>query len=572
MADELAARSTLTVGDRSVEIFRLDALQQQWDVARLPYTLADPARERAPQRLARGRRGRRRLGRDRRAEPRDLVRARPRAAAGLHGRAGRRRPRRDAQRDGRFRRRPGADQPADPGRARDRPLRAGGRLRHRHGLRAQRRARVRAQPRALRLPALGPERLPRLQGRAAGNGDRAPGQPRVPRPRGRGARRRRLPRHARRHRLAHDDGERARRPRLGRRRNRGRGCDARRAALDARPEGRRLQADGQAPGGRDRDRSRPDRDGDPAPGRRRREVRRVLRARAGLAAPRRPRHDREHVARVRRHLRLLPRRRADARLPAADRPEPRADRARRGLLQGEHALARPERRADVLAGTRARPLDRRALARRPAAAAGPRPAHAREDVLPGCARDVRRRERTHERQPRQGRRRHLSGERPDDRAGPGRRRGARARRDTGRCRRPGPEARPRRRDRLRARARLGRDRGDHLLHEHVEPAGDGRRRPPGEEGGRARAHEQALGEDEPRPRVEGRDRVLRPRRPDAATWSSSASTPSATGARRASGTPARSPSRSRSPSRRATSSSAPSSPATATSRRASTRR
>ena len=39
MADELAARSTLTVGDRSVEIFRLDALQQQWDVARLPYTL-----------------------------------------------------------------------------------------------------------------------------------------------------------------------------------------------------------------------------------------------------------------------------------------------------------------------------------------------------------------------------------------------------------------------------------------------------------------------------------------------------------------------------------------------------
>src|SRR6476619_3276394 len=39
MADEHAARSTLTVGDRSFEIFRLDALQQQWDVARLPYTL-----------------------------------------------------------------------------------------------------------------------------------------------------------------------------------------------------------------------------------------------------------------------------------------------------------------------------------------------------------------------------------------------------------------------------------------------------------------------------------------------------------------------------------------------------
>ncbi|MEO5577224.1 MAG: aconitase family protein, partial [Gaiellaceae bacterium] len=39
MADELVARSTLTVGDRTVEIHRLEALQPQWDVARLPYTL-----------------------------------------------------------------------------------------------------------------------------------------------------------------------------------------------------------------------------------------------------------------------------------------------------------------------------------------------------------------------------------------------------------------------------------------------------------------------------------------------------------------------------------------------------
>ena len=34
--------------------------------------------------------------------------------------------------------------------------------------------------------------------------------------------------------------------------------------------------------------------------------------------------------------------------------------------------------------------------------------------------------------------------------------------------------------------RLGRDRRDHELHEHVEPAGDARRRPAREEGGRAR--------------------------------------------------------------------------------------
>src|SRR3954452_24963372 len=33
------ARATLRVGDESYDIFRLDALQEQWDVARLPYTL-----------------------------------------------------------------------------------------------------------------------------------------------------------------------------------------------------------------------------------------------------------------------------------------------------------------------------------------------------------------------------------------------------------------------------------------------------------------------------------------------------------------------------------------------------
>ena len=63
----------------------------------------------------------------------------------------------------------GADQPADPRRARDRPLGAGRRVRVALGLRAQRRARVRAQPRAVRVPALGAARVPRLQGRPAGD-------------------------------------------------------------------------------------------------------------------------------------------------------------------------------------------------------------------------------------------------------------------------------------------------------------------------------------------------------------------------------------------------------------------
>ena len=54
--------------------------------------------------------------------------------------------------------------------------------------------------------------------------------------------RRRLPRHLRRHRLAHHHGQRHRRGRLGRRRHRGRGRDARPAGLDADPAGGRLQA------------------------------------------------------------------------------------------------------------------------------------------------------------------------------------------------------------------------------------------------------------------------------------------------------------------------------------------
>jgi len=37
--DTFGARSTLTVGDASHEIYRLDALQSRYDVERLPYTL-----------------------------------------------------------------------------------------------------------------------------------------------------------------------------------------------------------------------------------------------------------------------------------------------------------------------------------------------------------------------------------------------------------------------------------------------------------------------------------------------------------------------------------------------------
>src|ERR1700731_3466098 len=37
--NSFGAKATLSVGDRSYEIFRLDALQSQFDVARLPFSL-----------------------------------------------------------------------------------------------------------------------------------------------------------------------------------------------------------------------------------------------------------------------------------------------------------------------------------------------------------------------------------------------------------------------------------------------------------------------------------------------------------------------------------------------------
>ena len=91
------------------------------------------------------------------------------------------------------------------------------------------------------------------------------------------ARRPGLPGHAGRHRLAHHDGQRPGRARLGRRRHRGRGGHARPAGLDADPAGGRLQAHRRDPGGRHRHRRRADDHRDAAQARRGRQVRRVLR-------------------------------------------------------------------------------------------------------------------------------------------------------------------------------------------------------------------------------------------------------------------------------------------------------
>ena len=283
-------------------------------------------------------------------------------------------------------RRPDADQPAAAGRAGDRPLGAGRRVRHPRAFQRNAELRVRAQPRALRLPALGPAGVRQLRGRAAGHRHLPPGQPRVP-----GARRLRTqattasepaayPDTLVGHRLAHDDGQRPRRARLGRRRDRGRGGDARPAGLDADPAGGRLPADRRAAGGRDRDRPGADRHADAA------------RARAWSASSSSSTAPAWRTCRwptARRSRNMSPEYGATCGIFPVDaetlrylrftgRPE-RAGRAGRGLLPRAGPV--PRRR---LAGAGVTPTRssstwrRRAEPRRAAAAAGPRAAQRRE--------------------------------------------------------------------------------------------------------------------------------------------------------------------------------------------------
>ena len=89
----------------------------------------------------------------------------------------------------------------------------------------------------------------------------------------------------------------------------------------------------------------------------------------------------------------------------------------------------------------------------------------------------------------------------DDRRGRhDRRPGQRQRRDRGR--------RPAGRDPV----RLGRDRRDHLVHQHVQPHGHGRRRPARPQRGRPRPDRRAEREDVPRAGLQGGDRLPRDRR------------------------------------------------------------
>ncbi len=374
--------------------------------------------------------------------------------------------------------------------------------------------RVRAQPRALRVPALGPERVRQLPRGAAGDRHRAPGEPRVPGARGDerdigagdGAIGWAYP-----DTLVGTDSHTTMINGLGVLGWGVGGIEAEAAMLGQpismlMPAGGRLPAHRRAAERRHRDRSRADRHADAARAGRGRQVRRVLRPRARIAvgspiAPPSPtwRRSTAPPAASSRSTR------ATLALPAPHRPRRRADRAGRGLHEGAGTLPRrgePGGRVQ-LDSARARPRHGRALPRRSATAAGPRAARR------GASRLVR--------------------ARAADvmlRSSRGRDASARARRRRRRRGRTGGGSRS-----VEAgganytlRARLGGDRRDHQLHQHLEPVGDDRRRPAGEEGGRARARAATVGQDQSRAGLEGGDRLPGGGRPARRTSSASAST------------------------------------------------
>ena len=253
-----------------------------------------------------------------------------------------------------------------------------------------------------------------------------------------------------------------------------------------------------------------------------------------------------------------------------------AGRARRGVRQGAGPVARPghasrcspstssstcPRWCPSIAGPK-RPQDRIALT------------DAKDRVPGGPGRLRRRRHRQRRGRGQQG---VVPGERPArlQRAPrrPGAQRGAAPGHPGAQLQRPAePQGRADhgRRHADRARPRRRGDRLDHLVHQHLQPVGDGRGRAAGQERRRARADGRSRG-SRPRWRPAPRSSRTTTRRPASCpTWRSSATTWSATAAPPASATPARCPRRSRRRSRRTTSPSSRCCPATATSRAGST--
>ncbi len=196
---------------------------------------------------------------------------------------------------------------------------------------------------------------------------------------------------------------------------------------------------GELPQDRDRDRSRARDHRDAAQVRGRRLLRGVRGRRPGRPLARGPRDDLQHEPRVRGDHDAVPHRRRDARLPAPDRSSGRARGSRRALRQGAGPVAGARRRPGVRRPPGARPRHRRAEPRGPAPPAGP------------------------------GRPGRGAGQLPDGLPAHGGR-GAQGRRGQWRDRGDRP--------------RVGDDRSDHLLHQHLQPGRHGGCRAPRPQRGR----------------------------------------------------------------------------------------
>ena len=296
--------------------------------------------------------------------------------------------------------------------------------------------------------------------------------------------------------------------------------------LHADPAGGRLQAHRRAAGGRDRHRPRAHRHPDAAQEGRRRQVRRVLRPGPRRPAAGRPRHHRQHGARVRRDLRLLPRRRTRRSTTCASPAAPESrSRSSRPTARSRASSTPPTRPTPSFTDTLELDLGhRRAEPRRPHAPAGPRAASrdvedARSSRQLGDDAAAGRRQGEGRAPGPRSRRRHRRGGAVADARAPS-------------CRRPRPTTL---------------DHGSVVIaaitsctntsNPSVMLAAGLLAKKAVERG----LHSQALGQDQPRPRLQGRHRLPRRGRPHCRTSSSSASTSSATAAPPASATAARCP-------------------------------
>ena len=289
------------------------------------------------------------------AEPSDEIAfARPRAAAGLHRRARRRRPRGDARRDEALGGDPTTINPLQPVElVIDHSVQV-----DEFGIDATRscinaRARVRAQPGALRVPALGPDGVPELPVVPPGHGHRPPGEPRVPRRASSSSRDEDGATVAYPDTLVGTDSHTTMINGLGVLGWGVGGIEAEAAMLGQPvsmliPQVVGFKLHRRAAG---RARRRPT-SCSPSP---RCSARRgssasssSSSARASRTSARRPRDDRQHGARVRRDLRHLPGRRGDAPLPAAHRPPERAGRSSSRRTPRSRGSSARRRRAEPM--------------------------------------------------------------------------------------------------------------------------------------------------------------------------------------------------------------------------------